>query len=121
MTKKIHIFKNCKKRTKNRAITGLYNYCTETKLDGAPKIDFSVPSMFYLDRPSKGMASASFPIFGDGIELFSTDTLYSGGKTQPFKISVTGIQKLELIVEDGGDGTSRNHADWCDLKLFPPQ
>ena len=70
---------------------------------------------------SKGMASASFHIFGDGIELFSTDTLYGGGKTQPFNISVTGIQKLELIVDDGGDGTSRDHADWCDLKLFPPQ
>lgn len=58
--------------------------------------------------------SVVFRIIGDGKELFNSGLVHGGEKPRPVSVDVSGIDVLELIVEDGGDGVSGDHADWID-------
>jgi alpha-galactosidase len=53
---------------------------------------------------------------GDKV-LFTSQLLKGGMKAAPFSIPVGGLSSLTLVVEDGGDNISSDHADWVDLTL----
>lgn len=64
-----------------------------------------------------GKGSVIFHIVGDGKELYKSKTFRGGDKAQEVSVSVTGIELLELNVEDAGDGISGDHADWLDASF----
>jgi len=74
---------------------------------------------------SIGKGSVRFEIKGDGKTLWKSKKIVGGIAAVPVKISVKGIQILELIVDDMNDGVSGDHAIWIYPKLtyrsFKPQ
>jgi hypothetical protein len=62
--------------------------------------------------------SVHFEIKGDGETLWKSKKITGGISAVPVKISVKGIQILELIVEDMNDGISGDLAVWIYPKLI---
>lgn len=60
--------------------------------------------------------SIGFQILGDGRELFKTGTL-KDGKVGEFKLDLTGLEELQLITNDGGDGRGSDWGAWLDPVL----
>lgn len=61
-----------------------------------------------------GKGSVVFRILGDGKELFNSGVMHGGEPARPVNLEIRGIQTIELIAEDAGDGISGDHADWID-------
>ena len=61
--------------------------------------------------------SVTFTVNGDGKKLGSTGVLHKGDKAVTINADVTGVQTLQLIVGDGGDGAAFDHGDWGLAKL----
>jgi hypothetical protein len=60
--------------------------------------------------------SVTFVIKGDGKELWRSRTL-KDGQCRPFSVELDGIKTLELITEDGGDGTGADWGMWFEPTL----
>jgi hypothetical protein len=67
-----------------------------------------------LERGSPG--SVVFVVKGDGKELFRSETVKDFAE-RPVQGDVTGVQSLELVVEDAGDGKNSDHGVWFSPKL----
>jgi len=65
-----------------------------------------------IDDGTEGAGSAIFRILGDGRELFASKVKRGGERAGPFNVSVAGVMVLDLVVEDAGDGTEGDHANW---------
>jgi len=62
--------------------------------------------------------SVVFVIIGDGKELWRSKILKASDNPVSVDLNITGIQLLELIVEDGEDGISGDHANWANATIF---
>ncbi|MGB7326749.1 MAG: NPCBM/NEW2 domain-containing protein [Rubripirellula sp.] len=64
-------------------------------------------------------ASVTFEVHGDGKLLFESKNI--GGKSQPVnvRVDVAGIQKLKLIVTEGGNGWGGDWVLWANPFLTP--
>lgn len=51
-------------------------------------------------------------------EAYRSDVMRRGGEAHRIDLSLSGVETLWLIVDDGGDGSGHDHADWCDAKLI---
>ncbi|HEX2923060.1 MAG TPA: NPCBM/NEW2 domain-containing protein [Chloroflexota bacterium] len=71
-------------------------------------VDESVPS----DR-----GSVTFKLFLDDVLAYDSGVLSSGNAALPLELSVEGIAKMRLVVEDAGDGSSLDYADWGNARL----
>ena len=58
--------------------------------------------------------SVVFRLVGDGKELYNSGMVRGGEKAREVSLDVSGVDVLELVVEDGGDGVSGDHADWIE-------
>jgi len=58
-----------------------------------------------------------FVIMGDRKELFKTSIIHKGSDPIPFKVNLSGVKKLYLIVENDGDGIHTAHADWVNAYI----
>lgn len=71
----------------------------------------------------KGGGSVVFQVYGDGNLLFdsglrvNSDT--STGQPLRVDVDVSGVDQLWLVVNNGGDGYSEDHADWGNARLIP--
>ena len=63
---------------------------------------------------SLGKGSVVFRLVGDGKEIYNSGIVRGGEKAREVSLNVSGVDVLELIVEDGGDGVSGDHADWIE-------
>jgi O-glycosyl hydrolase len=61
--------------------------------------------------------SATFSVMGDGKTLASTSTIRGGDPAQQITANVSGVQILDLVVGDAGDGNAYDHGDWAMPKL----
>ena len=68
------------------------------------------------DFTEKG--SVKFIIKGDGKELWHSQILNASHPAVSVDLQIEGIQLLELIVEDGGDGISGDLANWAEANIF---
>jgi hypothetical protein len=57
-----------------------------------------------------------FVIKGDGKELYRSD-LVKDFQERKLSVDVTGVDELELVAEDGGNGNSSDWAIWFDPTL----
>lgn len=61
--------------------------------------------------PNQGGGSVVFVIRTDGKEVYRSG-LTKPGKLSRFKIDLSGVSKLELLTEDGGDGKASDWGMW---------
>ena len=61
--------------------------------------------------------SETFSVIGDGKTLATTDTIRGGDPAQTLAADLTGVQTLDLVVGDAGDGNAYDHGDWAMPKL----
>ncbi|WP_379963868.1 NPCBM/NEW2 domain-containing protein [Epilithonimonas sp. UC225_85] len=85
------------------------------KLDGKAK---NFTALVGLDDEIKDQTPAvEFEIYGDNKKLWSSGIMHLGDKAKPVSVSLEGINQLELVVTDGGNGPYYDHADWVNAKF----
>jgi alpha-galactosidase len=71
-----------------------------------------------IDDEVAGRQSAvEFIVNGDGKKLWSSGVMRQGDSARLCSVQLAGVQKLELLVTDGGNGNYYDHADWADAKF----
>lgn len=65
-----------------------------------------------------GKGSVRFVVIADGKEIWKSKKIKGGSKAVSVEVNVKGVQILELIVEDAGDGVSGDHAVWGNATLY---
>lgn len=71
-----------------------------------------------IDDEVKGQEpAAEFVVYGDNKRLWASGIMRLGDAARPCSVKLDGVQKLELIVTDGGNGNYYDHVDWVDAKF----
>lgn len=63
-----------------------------------------------------GGGSVVFVVIADGREVFRSNRL-EGGRIARFEIDLSGVERLELRTEDGGDGKASDWGLWLGVEL----
>ncbi|MCD9855208.1 NPCBM/NEW2 domain-containing protein [Epilithonimonas sp. JDS] len=85
------------------------------KLDGKAK---NFTALVGLDDEVKGQDPAvEFEIYGDNKKIWSSELMHLDDKAKPVSVSLEGVNQLELLVTDGGNGPYYDHANWVDAKF----
>jgi alpha-galactosidase len=66
------------------------------------------------DAAANPAGTVRFKVIGDGRLLWQSTVMHPGDPAQPVAVDLTGVGMLTLVVGDGGDGNSYDHADWAD-------
>jgi hypothetical protein len=66
---------------------------------------------------SVGEGSVVFKVLGDGKELFNSGIMRPDDPVKMIHVSLEGIENLELVVEDGGDGAVGDYGFWSNTEL----
>ncbi|GAA1950604.1 beta-galactosidase [Kitasatospora viridis] len=61
--------------------------------------------------------SVTFSVRADGRTLTTTPVLTHATGPTDLTVDLTGAKNVELVVGDGGDGPSEDHADWANAQL----
>lgn len=61
--------------------------------------------------------AAEFEIYGDGKKLWSSGIMRLGDTARLCKVNLEGVQRLELVVADGGNENYYDHGNWVDAKF----
>ncbi|MGA2867480.1 MAG: NPCBM/NEW2 domain-containing protein [Verrucomicrobiota bacterium] len=69
------------------------------------------------DAAKSQAASITFKVLGDGRTLWQSSLMKGGQSAQSVDVDVTGIQKLVLLVGNGGDGNDNDHANWAEARF----
>jgi len=70
-----------------------------------------------VDDSAGGQGSVEFIVNGDGKVLWRSGVVTSGKPALPVDVKIEGVRTLTLLVTDGGDGSSSDHADWADARI----
>ncbi len=70
----------------------------------------------YIHMPGGDQPSVKFIVKGDGKVLYESDVLRTGGK-KPIFVDVSGVDVLELITDDCGDGARFDASAWFEPTL----
>jgi len=62
-----------------------------------------------------------FSVIGDGKTLWQSGIMKSGDAAKQVDVDLTGVKKLLLFVNNGGDGIDFDHADWADAQFVMAQ
>ncbi|MHA6764027.1 NPCBM/NEW2 domain-containing protein [Streptacidiphilus sp. PAMC 29251] len=65
------------------------------------------------DADAGGNGTMTFSVLGDGKTLTATGTVKGGDPAQQLTADLTGVQMLDLVVGDAGDGNAYDHGDWA--------
>ena len=82
----------------------------EVALDGR---GLAFTAVVGIDGEVAGEGSAEFLVYGDGRLLARSGVLRKSDGGRPLFADLSGVLVVELVVPDGGDGISCDHADWC--------
>ncbi|ADY53117.1 Alpha-galactosidase [Pseudopedobacter saltans DSM 12145] len=61
--------------------------------------------------------AVEFEIYGDNKKIWSSGVMRLGDKARPVSVSLQGINQLELVVTDGGNGPYYDHANWANARF----
>ena len=70
-----------------------------------------------IDAVTEGRGSVEFEIWADGEKRWSSGLMTGLDTTRSVELDITGIDRLRLLVDDGGDGNRYDVANWCDAVL----
>ncbi|SDW38062.1 alpha-galactosidase [Amycolatopsis xylanica] len=76
----------------------------------------TLTSLVGVDLEANG-GSVKFEVIGDGKSLAASDVVRFREEARPLQADVTGVRALDLVVTDGGDGSTSDHGDWANLKV----
>ncbi|HTR43746.1 MAG TPA: NPCBM/NEW2 domain-containing protein [Pseudomonadales bacterium] len=62
-----------------------------------------------------------FSVMGDGKTLWQSGIMKSGDTPKQVDVDLTGVKELLLLVKNGGDDISYDHADWADAGFVMAQ
>jgi len=69
------------------------------------------------DEVNGHQPAVEFVVYGDGKKLWSSGVMRLGDESKSCSVPLAGIQKLRLVVNDGGNGNYYDHADWADARI----
>jgi len=87
------------------------------------EIEFSLCGAFKRFQASVGAddekpgATLGFEVLVDGQKRFDSGVMKTGDAAKDVDVDVTGAKSLLLVVNDGGDGITDDHADWAEARL----
>jgi hypothetical protein len=58
-----------------------------------------------------------FSVWGNGVQLYKSPVLNRSSAPLPITVNIAHVTKLSLRVDNGGDNTYYDHADWADAKV----
>jgi len=64
------------------------------------------------------VGSIVFVIEGDGKELFRSPVLRADSMPMDINVPISGIDKLALVLEDGGDRIAADHGNWANARFL---
>ncbi|MFE6506884.1 alpha/beta fold hydrolase [Nocardioides sp. NPDC057767] len=70
-----------------------------------------------VDDSQGWLGSVRFRVFADGVEVADTGKMLNGTATKTISAQTAGARRLDLLVDDTGDGVDYDHADWADARL----
>lgn len=70
-----------------------------------------------VDDEVGARGSAAFQVWGDDALLFDSGVMTGRSETRVVDVNLTGRRTLRLVVTDGGNGKSYDHADWVVPKI----
>ncbi|MBB5895290.1 NPCBM/NEW2 domain-containing protein [Kutzneria kofuensis] len=77
----------------------------------------TISSTVGLDDEKTGAGSVTFEIWADGKKVADSGLIKRGDPAQTLTADATGASLLRLIVTDGGDGNTNDHADWANAQI----
>ncbi len=63
------------------------------------------------------LSSVEFVVYGDGKELWRSGLCKLGEAARACDVPLAGVKTLKLVVTDGDNGISYDHADWADAYI----
>jgi hypothetical protein len=72
-----------------------------------------------VDDESRTTGSVNFEILVDGVTRYRSPRLSTRDAAVPVTLNLRGALTLQLVVTDGGNGQTRDHADWAGAILAP--
>lgn len=85
------------------------------QLDGKAK-SFSA-SVGVDDEMKDHEPAVEFVVYGDGKKLWASGVMRLGDAARSCSVPLTGVQKVELVITDGGNGNYYDHANWADARF----
>ncbi|MFK0108878.1 NPCBM/NEW2 domain-containing protein [Streptomyces sp. NPDC091217] len=70
-----------------------------------------------VDDEEAADGSVAFEVWADGTKVASTGVLTTDMPAQPLTADVSGAEVVRLVVTDGGNGITSDHADWADARI----
>lgn len=70
-----------------------------------------------IDQEVGTNGSVVFQVWTDGVKLYESGLMRGSTQPQSLSIDVSGRQQLSLVVTDGSDGVTSDHADWADARV----
>lgn len=67
---------------------------------------------------STSTASVVFEVWSESDRLYQSGVLSQFESPTAIHLDIEGAQQLHLVVTDGGDGISADHADWADARIY---
>ncbi|MCK4329158.1 NPCBM/NEW2 domain-containing protein [candidate division WOR-3 bacterium] len=75
-------------------------------------------SFIGVDCETGNNGSIEFLIYIDGKKRYSSGIMHGGEPAKTISISLFSRKELKLVVKDGGNGITCDHADWADAKII---
>lgn len=63
-------------------------------------------------------ASVNFQVWGDGEKLFDSGVMTGEDSAKKVDVNLEGVNELQLVVTDAGNGNGSDHADWANAKII---
>jgi len=70
-----------------------------------------------VDDEVGGLGSVVFQVIVDGVKLYDSGVVTGTSAVKTATVDITGKSQLTLVVNDGGNGVSADHADWAGARL----
>ncbi len=71
-----------------------------------------------VDSEVGNNGSVIFQVYADGVKLYDSGLMTGATPAKTIRLNVTGVSQLKLVVTDGGDGETNDHADWANARLY---
>ncbi|WP_412026626.1 NPCBM/NEW2 domain-containing protein [Deinococcus yunweiensis] len=71
-----------------------------------------------VDDEVGSSGSVVFQVYADGTKVYDSGTMTGSSSTKSVSVSVAGTKELRLVVTDGGNGASSDHADWANARVL---
>jgi glucose/arabinose dehydrogenase len=73
-----------------------------------------------VDDETAGSGAVTFEVWAGGVKLYTSAALNGSSAVANVTVALSGQTDLRLIVTDGGNGTSHDHADWAMARVTCP-